>query len=735
MPEWIIVAHPSYYRQHVATVALFAILSWPATWPALAATVTVELAGGPVNTMIPAQALGAGVDGHSHGDGDAIYRPATLRAMRSAGLRPLSYRLRTELGIEAWHWNPRGRWSDGRRAQGYWTSDNRLGAPILASFGYHLPRRGNTIDQAENSGYSRLADGDLDTFWKSNPYLDRRYTGEDNSRHPQWLIANLGERTPVNAIRIAWGVPYAVRYTVQYWDGEDPRDPDEYPDGRWETFSEGVVTQGSGGDVTLRLAEESVSVRFLRVLMEEASGTAPPGATDPRDALGYAVREVYIGTLDSTGRPWDAVRHAVTRDDQTRFFVSSTDPWHRASDLDQQVEQPGVDRVFASGLTRGLPMLIPVGVLYDSPDNAAALLRYLRRRGYPVRGIEIGEEPDGQYAAPEDYGALYLQAADALHAVDPAVVLGGPSFQSLLDEPMMAWAQTTVAPDRPWLARLLAYLQGRGRAAALGFLSFEWYPFDDICAPPAPHLQQAPSHLNAALENLYDQGLPRDMPLLITEYGYSAFSTQAEVDLTGALFNADTVGTFLTLGGSTAYLYGYEPSPLETEHKCDTWGNNTLFLSNDRRRILARTATYHGAELLTHQWVGNPNQPHRVYPVRVDIGAVDGALLLSAYAVQRPDGLWSLLLVNKDPERDWTLRIRFAGAANGGEEFLRGPADLYQFSSAQYLWWANGGKGRPLRSRPPVHTVLPGPDTVTVRLPAWSLSVIRGQGPTRLEVD
>ncbi|MDS4070384.1 MAG: discoidin domain-containing protein [Candidatus Competibacter sp.] len=713
----------------VLAVAALVASSPPGYGAEASADVTIDLTAGPTNTFTPAAALGAGVDGHSRGDAAAIYRPATLRAMRSAGLRPLSYRLRTELAIEAWHWNPRGRWSDEKHAQGYWISDDRPGAAILSSHGYRLPRRGNTLDQAENNGYSRLADGDLHAFWKSNPYLDRRYTGEDDSRHPQWLIADLGKRAPLNAIRLVWGIPYAVRYQVQYWEGEDPDDPDEYPEGRWRTFPNGTVMQGSGGDGTLRLARDEVPARYLRVLLEESSATAPPGAKDPRDALGYAVREVYIGTLDAAGQLRDAVRHAANRDGQTRFFVSSTDPWHRASDLDSQVEQAGIDRVFASGLARGLPMLVPVGVLYDTPDNAAALLRYLKRRGYLLRGLELGEEPDGQRVAPEDYGALYLQAANALRAVDPAVILGGPSFQSLWDEPMMAWAGTSVAPDRPWLARLLTYLQERGRAADLGFLSFEWYPFDAVCEPTVPQLRQAPALLADALANLYDQGLPRSTPLIMTEYGYSAFSTQAEVDLPGALFNADAVGTFLTRGGTVAYLYGYEPSPIYKGPDCDTWGNNTLFLSDEQRRILARTATYHGAKLLARQWAGNPNQPHRVYPARVDIDAPDGASPPTAYAVQRPDGLWAVLLVNKDPKREWTVRPRFVGPEQGALAGLQGPADLYQFSAAQYHWRANGEHGRPRRSWPPRHTVLRERAPPHVRLPPWSLTVIRSGGP------
>ncbi|MBK8507201.1 MAG: discoidin domain-containing protein [Candidatus Competibacter sp.] len=689
----------------------------------------IDLSAGPVHTFIPALALGAGVDGHSRGDGDAIYRRATLRAMRSTGLGPLAYRLRTELGIEAWHWNPRGRWSDAANNRGYWTSDDRPGSPILASYGYRLPRRGNTIDQAENNGYSRLVDGDLTTFWKSNPYLDRRYTGEDNRLHPQWVIVDFGQRTPVNALRIAWGQPYAVRYTVQYWDGEDPQDPDEYPAGRWQAFPSGEIADGRGDNRALRLSEQPIPVRFLRVLLQESSASAPPAAKDPRDALGYAIREIHGGTLDASGQLKDAVRHGDSRDSQTRIFVSSTDPWHRATDLDREVEQPGVDRVFASGLTRGLPVLMAVGALYDTPDNAAALLRYLKRRGYPLRGVEIGEEPDGQYTAPEDYGALYLQTVAALRAVDANTPLGGPSFQTLWDEPMMAWSGAEAIPDRPWLARFLNYLDERHRLSALSFLSFEWYPFDDVCTPPADQLRQAPSLLAAAITELHRQGLPRDLPLYMTEYGYSAFSAQAEVEVTGALFNADAVGTFLTLGGATAYLYGYEPSPIYQGPGCDTWGNNTLFLSDENRRIIAPTATYHAAVLLNQRWIGNPTRSHEVFELRLDTDASHDPPPLNGYALRRPDHRWALLLVNKDPARSWNLDFSFLRSRTTTREPLRGPADLYQFSAAQYRWGPRGERGRPLRSRPAAHIRLPERQALKVRLPPWSLTVIRAQGP------
>src|ERR1700694_5243484 len=73
------------------------------------ATVTISIRPGhPANRFIPARAFGAGIDGHGKGETDRQLQPDNIREMLSAGLRSLTYRLRTELAIDAWHWNPRG---------------------------------------------------------------------------------------------------------------------------------------------------------------------------------------------------------------------------------------------------------------------------------------------------------------------------------------------------------------------------------------------------------------------------------------------------------------------------------------------------------------------------------------------------------------------------------------------------------------------------------------------------
>jgi hypothetical protein len=682
-----------------------------------AVTVTIDTAH-TVRTFDPRTFVGAGVDGRPEGDAARVFQPPNVAAMRSAGLHQLTYRLRTELGGEAWHWNPRGRWSDAAHARGYWTSSATPDAPITESYGYRLPRRGNTFDQAENDGWSRITDGDTATFWKSDPYLDERWTGEPQARHPQRVVLDFGTPRPVSAVRLQWGRPWARHYVVERWVGDDSLTPDDQPAGEWRPFPRGEVYNATGGDVVLRLADQPLRVRWLRVTMLASAHVAVVrGSHDPRDAAGYALRELGAGTVDSAGTFVDVVRHAPAHA-QTPVWVTSTDPWHRAIDRDPETEQPGIDRVVASGLTNGLPMLVPVGVLYDTPENGAALLRYLRTRRVPVRGVELGEEPDGQYVSPDDYGALYLQAAEALRRVDPYVALGGPSFQSVeLD--VRGWPD--VPEPRPWLARFRDFLDARGAARTFGFFSFEWYPFDAVCDPTEPQLRDAPAVLRDAFTRLAP-GI-RGAPVLVSEFGYSAFAAQAQVELAGALLDADVVGTLLGLGADAAYLYGYEPAELQRSPGCERWGNNAMFLAGEDGRIRDTTAVYHAARLLTHVWTDSTGGAHVLVPARADLRDSSGAAVVTAYALRRPDGAWSVLLVHKDSLRTARVSLRLAAdtlAALG--TVPTGTAEVTQLSAEQYAWAPNGAEGRPARSRPPARRTQPASEPI--ELAGYSVTVV-----------
>lgn len=721
---------PNLFRVFLCTVVVLqpiAVLAQRSGKTSLRATVTVYFKPGhPANRFTPAHALGAAVDGHDKGVIDLQLTSPNIQAMLSAGFKSLSYRLRTELANDVWHWNSQGNWSDANSRQGYWTSDDKSAVPIQLSYGYRLPRRGNTIDQANDDGYSRLDDGDRESFWKSNPYLDRTFTNENNSLHPQWIVIEFEQAIPVNAVRLAWAEPFATRYQIQYGNFDDVSDIALNPPGRWQDFPRGVIRDGHGGEVSLRLSAKPINARWLRILMTESSGSSPGSVNrtnDVRDRLGFAVREIYAGVINSRGEFRDQIRHGAGRRSQTIIHVSSTDPWHRESDLDAGVEQPGFDRIFQDGLTNSRAMLLPTGLLYDEPQNAANEIRYLRARGYNFDRVELGEEPDGQYITPEDFGALYLEWADAIHRVDPKVKLGGPSFQEII--PADPTSRIRLG-NSAWLARFLDYLKRHGRSDDYAFFSFEWYPFDEVCEAVAPQLASAPNLLADALRDMEQRGLSRRIPWIISEYGYSAFAARAEIGIEGALLNADIVGKFLELGGDQAFLFGYTPGYSGRDFPC-TAGNNMLFSMDDDGSIKHRFATYFGARLLTQEWLQPGDEVHEIYPATSNEHNAEGEELITAYAVHRPDGLWSLLLINKDPKRAFQTNVIFRTPGRADEGF-DGRLEAFQYSGKQYRLGGPSGDPYPVRAEEPEHRVIESSRTkpAEVSLPPYSLTVIRG---------
>ena len=630
--------------------------------------------------------------------------------MLGAGLGPISVRLRTELAVEAWHWNPKGSWSDPKRRQGYWTSEAKAGNPILLSYGYKLPRRGSTLDEANDDGCSMLDDGDPTTFWKSNPYLTKPYTGEPDSVHPQWVVLDFGKFVPVNVIRINWGEPYAKKFVVEYsrngrvyFGGH----PGTLFSGVWKHFPQGKIIGEKGGVQELSLARQAVKVRYLRIWMTEGSGTAPAGSGDPRDHLGYAIREISAGTTDDKGLFHDQVTHSPDHR-QTLTYASSTDPWHRVCDRDPKVEQPGIDLITRCGITRGLPLMLAVPVFYDTPENALALVQYAQGKNLPVARYELGEEPDGQRVAPEDFGALYAESARSIRRIAPKAVLGGPSFVTVdVDR-----NDDTYRFDHRWWIRDFRHeLARQGQRQNYQFLSFEWYPFDDVEGREEEQVPGAFGMLQRAIARLRPLGLP----LIIGEANYSVFPCRQEVDLGGALVNAETTAQFLCAGGAAAYYYGYEPNKLD--ESSGSWGNQMMLMQESKGASAVPVATFYAMQLLTHEWVNAHGGVHQAISVHSNLPSRKQSLL-STFLLKHPDGSTALLVINKDPSH--SVRLSFKGSKAKG--FFSGSCRLVTYSAKQYAWHADGPNGYPSRNVSPVSHTLCGDRPI--QIPPWSISVL-----------
>ena len=710
----------------ISSPSLLAVVVFALCFRISAQTVSVDFTPSHVvNKFSPIRALGSTVDRVPSNATDVFFRPDQIQKVLSAGWGVISYRQNTDLFVQAWHWNPKGTWSD-PSGKGYFTGDaNPTSEMIRHSYGYSLPHRGFTRNGgSEFDGYSRLDDGDPNSYWKSNPYLTKEFTGEDDARHPQWVVISLDKPESVNAIRIHWGDPYARDFEVQYWMGDGDA-MDEQDKGAWKTFPSGSKTDAKGGITTYGFGG-AVTTKFVRVLMTRSSNTCDThGSSDRRNCVGFAIRELYLGTYDKS-RFTDLLHHSPDQK-QTLTLCSSVDPWHQPSDLYiapdrmESGDQPGFDLFFTSGITRGLPAIIPVALLYSTPEDAAAQISYIKKRGYPVSYIEMGEEADGQYMLPEDYGALYLQFAAALHRVDADFKLGGPAFQGVTED-VKAWPDDQGRTS--WFGRFLDYLKARGRLQDLAFMSFEHYPYDG-CETPWTQLYREPELITNIMKVWREDGLPPGVPLLDTET--NAHGGEASVDIFGALWLADSFGGFLSAGGqSTHYYHDLSYSP--PHPACaNSWGTYHLFMVDDHYQITQPTSQFFAAQLITQQWAEPKDAEHQQYLAASDVKDSAGHVLVTAYALHRPDDQWSVMLINKDHDHAHEVRIAFHDADGKRDSAFSGQVTVITFGKEQYQWHPARKKGYADPDGPPLTSQVNGEESTRYTLPAASVTVIRGR--------
>jgi len=680
-----------------------------------------------VNTFRPLYALGSTVDRVPSNATDTFFRADQIKQILSAGWGVISYRQNTDLFVQAWHWNPRGTWSD-PPGKGYFVGDSVPTKDMIRhSYGYSLPHRGFTRNNGtEFDGYSRLDDGDPKSYWKSNPYLTQTFTGEDDALHPQWVVISLGKKQAVDVIQIDWAEPYARVYQVQYWIGDaDPMD--EQDKGTWKTFTSGKVDEGRGGQAILRLESSPVDTKAVRILMTQSSNTCDThGPSDRRNCVGYGIRELYLGTMDGRGQVKDVLHHSPDQH-QTLTLCSSVDPWHQASglyvapDRMESGDQPGWDLFFTSGITRGLPAIVSIAMLYSTPEDAAAQMAYIKKRGYPVSYVEMGEEPDGQYMLPEDYATLYLQFATALHRIDPKFKLGGPVFEGVTED-IKVWPDTEGRTS--WLGRFLDYLKVHGRLQDLAFMSFEHYPYDG-CNTPWKNLYQEPELITHIMQVWRDDGLPPGIPLLDTET--NAHGGEAAVDVFGALWLADSFGGFLTAGGQSTHYY--HDLPYSPPHPAcpNSWGTYHMFMVDKNYQIRQRTSQFFAAQLITHEWAEPNDAEHRLFRATSDIKDADGHVLVTAYALQRPDGQLSMMIINKDYDHAYQVRLKFHDVVGGSDRFLSGSVTVITFGKAQYEWQPDRRNGHADPDGPPVTSNIVADSSTLYNLPPASLTVLRGR--------
>ncbi len=708
------------YASLVLGVGIAQVSGQTATKNADIATVRVDANPAHVlNSFDPDQALGSSIDVLSRSGIDKVYTPHIIQESLSAGWGPITYRNNTELRMAAWHWTENGTWSDPTTKSGYFTGSTELKEPTRYILAYALPHRGFST-----SG-DRPVQGPNLMYWKSNPYLTSKFTGESDALHPQWVVVDLRSPQLVNAVRIAWANPYATTYQIEYWVGQDALDFDHGPDGEWKVFPSGVVKAGKGGSVTEKLAVQPVSTRFLRVLMTQSSNTCDlHGPGDARNCVGYAIQQIDAGALDSNDAFVPAIKDDAAPDVAATFTSSSIDPWHSEGDVNAtgNYQHSGFDLFFTSGLTNNLPAMIPVTMLYGTPEDSAAQIAYLEKRGYPIGYIEMGEEPDGKHAMPEDYAALYVQWATAIHKVDPKLKLGGPIFEGV-NEDIHVWPDSRGRTS--WMGRFVSYLKAHGHISDLAFVSFEHYPFEHPCSITWKTLYSEPQLMKHILQVWRDDGVPANVPLVVTESHLAANLIGPMSTIFAGLWLADNIGSFFEGGGNAFYHSPIQPQPVQDS--CLGWASWSNFVADKDYNITGYTSLYYAAHMINLEWAQHRSGVHRMFPSSTVVKDEDGNSLVTTYALLRPDGNWSLMLVNRDESKAHTVRVSFEIAPDAPKASFSGPVSVITFGAEQYEWKNDGSNSHADPDDPPVGHRVAATAQTTFNLPKASITVLRGK--------
>jgi hypothetical protein len=129
--------------------------------------------------------------------------------------------------------------------------------------------------------------------------------------------------------------------------------------------------------------------------MTDSSNTCDThGSEDQRNCVGYAISEISAGNFNSLGEFVDLMKHAPGQA-QTITQASSVDPWHTEEGIITSRAQTGFDLFFKSGYTNHLPAMIPIAMYYATPEDSAAELAYIEKRGYAVSYVEMSEDQEG----------------------------------------------------------------------------------------------------------------------------------------------------------------------------------------------------------------------------------------------------------------------------------------------------------------------------------------------------
>jgi hypothetical protein len=228
------------------------------------------------------------------------------------------------------------------------------------------------------------------------------------------------------------------------------------------------------------------------------------------------------------------------------------------------------------------------------------------------------------------------------------------------------------------------------------------------------------------LQAFWENGLPKNIPVMVTESHIAASLVGPMSTIFATLWLADSIGSFFEAGGAAYYHSPIQPQTVNANSQLGpaSWSN---FVADRDYNITGYTAPYWAARMINYEWVAHRSGVHRMYSATTGIKDRDGNVMVTSYAVKRPDGNWSLMLVNKDEANAYTVRVSFDDMSRKQQAAFSGPVSWVTIGSEQYVWHARGAESYADPDGPPAGKTVVGGPRATYVLPKSSVTVLRGK--------
>jgi hypothetical protein len=263
------------------------------------------------------------------------------------------------------------------------------------------------------------------------------------------------------------------------------------------------------------------------------------------------------------------------------------------------------------------------------------------------------------------------------------------------------------------------YLKAHGRLNDFTFFSFEHYPYQDRPTYSWADLYPEPGYVSHIVQVWKDNGMPSNIPFFMTEGNIGGGAPPSTVK--AGLWLADYVGSMMSEGAGATYYFHYMPHPR------DQGGfGNFLWIDKDFK-LIGYPPQYLVAQLITKDWVQPVDAPHRQFKASSDVTDAAGNTLVTAYAVERPDKQWSVMLVNRDQFNDHAVKVVFTDGDSKRERHFTGQIARITFGSDEYVWHQEGEEaGHADPDGPASRSNVQGGAETLYQLPKASVTVLRG---------